>query len=47
VRDLLDETTSGFGSLAAVRHAARMQETPTRWDRPAVPLGTHPPRWPE
>ena len=38
--------TSGFGKLTAVRHAATMSETPPRWARPSVPLGTHEPRWP-
>src|SRR5580693_3181711 len=42
VRDLLEETPSGFGQLTAVRHAATMSETPPRWTRPSVPLGTHP-----
>lgn len=46
VRDRLDEYASGFGRLTAVRHAAAMSETPPRWDRPSVPLGTHPPVWP-
>jgi crotonobetainyl-CoA:carnitine CoA-transferase CaiB-like acyl-CoA transferase len=46
VRDRLDETASGFGRLTVVRHAATMSETPPRWDRQAVPLGTHPPVWP-
>jgi crotonobetainyl-CoA:carnitine CoA-transferase CaiB-like acyl-CoA transferase len=46
VRDLLEETPSGFGQLTAVRHAATMSETPPRWTRPSVPLGTHPPAWP-
>jgi crotonobetainyl-CoA:carnitine CoA-transferase CaiB-like acyl-CoA transferase len=46
VRDLLDETPSGFGQLTAVRHAASMSETPPRWTRPSVPLGTHAPTWP-
>ncbi|MGA8612484.1 MAG: CoA transferase [Xanthobacteraceae bacterium] len=46
VRDLLDETPSGFGQLTAVRHAATMLETPPRWTRPSVPLGTHRPAWP-
>jgi crotonobetainyl-CoA:carnitine CoA-transferase CaiB-like acyl-CoA transferase len=46
VRDLLEETQSGFGRLTAVRHAAVMEETPVRWERPSVPLGSHPPRWP-
>jgi crotonobetainyl-CoA:carnitine CoA-transferase CaiB-like acyl-CoA transferase len=46
VRDLLEETPSGFGQLTAVRHAATMSETLPRWTRPSVPLGTHPPKWP-
>jgi crotonobetainyl-CoA:carnitine CoA-transferase CaiB-like acyl-CoA transferase len=46
VGDCLEETTSGFGRLTAVRHAAMMSETPPRWERPSVPLGTHPPVWP-
>jgi crotonobetainyl-CoA:carnitine CoA-transferase CaiB-like acyl-CoA transferase len=46
VRDLLEETPSGFGQLTAVRHAATMSETPPRWTRPSVPLGTHPAAWP-
>lgn len=44
--DLLEATPSGFGRLTAVRHAARMSETEPRWDRPAVPLGSHAPEWP-
>ena len=46
VRDCLEDTPSGFGRLTAVRHAAVMSETPARWARPSVPLGTHPPAWP-
>ncbi len=46
VRDLMEETLSGFGRLTAVRHAATMSETPPRWTRPSVPLGAHPPTWP-
>lgn len=46
VRDCLEETSSGFGRLTAVRHAAVMSETPPHWTRPSVPLGTHPPAWP-
>jgi len=46
VRDQLEETPSGFGRLTAVRHAARMSETPPHWARPSVPLGTHAPAWP-
>ncbi len=46
VRDCLEETPSGFGRLTAVRHAAAMSETAPHWARPSVPLGTHPPAWP-
>ena len=46
VRDLLEEMSSGFGQLTAVRHAATMSETPPRWLRPSMPLGTHAPAWP-
>jgi crotonobetainyl-CoA:carnitine CoA-transferase CaiB-like acyl-CoA transferase len=47
VQDRLEETDSGFGRLTAVRHAVEMSETPPRWTRPSVPLGTHAPRWPD
>ena len=46
VQDRLEESPSGFGRLLAVRHAAVLAATPPRWERPAVPLGTHPPAWP-
>jgi crotonobetainyl-CoA:carnitine CoA-transferase CaiB-like acyl-CoA transferase len=46
VRDLLEEASSGFGRLTAVRHAALMSETPPHWVRPSVPLGAHAPMWP-
>jgi crotonobetainyl-CoA:carnitine CoA-transferase CaiB-like acyl-CoA transferase len=45
VRDLLEESPSGFGTLTAVRHSAQLSETPARWERPSVPLGTHAPTW--
>jgi len=45
VRDRLEDSPSGFGQLTAVRHSAVMSETPPRWERPSVPLGTHPPAW--
>ena len=47
VRDRLEDSASGFGQLTAVRHAADMSETPARWERPSMPLGTHPPAWPQ
>jgi len=46
VAPLLEESDSGFGRLSCVRHAAVLAATPARWDRPSVPPGTHPPRWP-
>ena len=46
VRDRLYEVDSGFGRLTAVRHAAMLSETPARWERPSVPVGTHAPAWP-
>jgi len=46
VQDRLEESDSGFGRLTSVRHAATMPETPPRWARPSVPLGSHPPEWP-
>ena len=47
VRDLMQESESGFGRLTAVRHAAQLAETPAAWVRPSMPLGSHPPAWPE
>jgi crotonobetainyl-CoA:carnitine CoA-transferase CaiB-like acyl-CoA transferase len=46
IADLTEESDSGFGHLTAIRHAGWLSETPPHWTRPAVPLGTHPPRWP-
>jgi crotonobetainyl-CoA:carnitine CoA-transferase CaiB-like acyl-CoA transferase len=46
VRDVLEESSSRFGKLTAVRHAAVMSETPSRWLRPSAPLGTHAAEWP-
>jgi crotonobetainyl-CoA:carnitine CoA-transferase CaiB-like acyl-CoA transferase len=47
VQDLLEQCDSGFGTLHAVRHAGQLLQTPPRWDRPSVPLGSHAPAWPE
>jgi crotonobetainyl-CoA:carnitine CoA-transferase CaiB-like acyl-CoA transferase len=46
VADLMEVSDSGYGRLHAVRHSAELSETPARWDRPSVPLGTHPAVWP-
>jgi crotonobetainyl-CoA:carnitine CoA-transferase CaiB-like acyl-CoA transferase len=45
-RERMEESASGFGRLTGVRHSAVMSETPARWERPSVPLGTHAPAWP-
>jgi len=47
VRPFLEEVPSGFGRLSAVSHSAKLSKTPAFWARPAVPLGSHPPQWPE
>jgi crotonobetainyl-CoA:carnitine CoA-transferase CaiB-like acyl-CoA transferase len=46
VKDLLETTKSGHGAQTGVRHAGVLTKTPTRWDRPAMPLGAHPAQWP-
>lgn len=42
----VDATNTGFGRLAAVRHAAMLSATPAHWSRPSMPPGSHPPIWP-
>jgi hypothetical protein len=46
VADLLEESDSGFGRLTGVKHAAQLSATPAHWTRPSMPLGSHPPEWP-
>ena len=46
VADLMEESGSGFGRLRTVKHAGLLSETPPYWARPSMPLGSHPPRWP-
>ena len=41
-----ESSTSGFGQLVAMRHAARLADTPAAWVRPSMPPGSHPPQWP-
>ncbi len=43
--DCMVAMQSPFGALELVRPPAAMALTPARWDRPPVPLGTHPPSW--
>ncbi|MCI4427719.1 MAG: CoA transferase [Burkholderiales bacterium] len=42
----LETSSSGFGELTALRHAAQLSVTPAGWDRPSVPPGTHALEWP-
>jgi crotonobetainyl-CoA:carnitine CoA-transferase CaiB-like acyl-CoA transferase len=46
VKPLLEEVPSGFGALTAVKHSAILSATPAFWERPAMPLGSHPAQWP-
>ncbi|MCH8197658.1 MAG: CoA transferase [Proteobacteria bacterium] len=46
VADLMEESGSGFGRLRTVKHAGLLSETPPTWARPSMPLGSHPPEWP-
>jgi hypothetical protein len=46
IKALADEMDTPFGRLGFIRHAARLSETPARWSRPPVKLGTHAPVWP-
>ncbi len=45
VRDLLEESASGFGRLLAMRHSGMIEGAAPRWDQPSVPLDTHRPEW--
>ena len=46
VRDLLEESPSGFGRLLAMRHSGMIAGAAPRWDQPSVKLDTHRPEWP-
>jgi hypothetical protein len=46
VRDLMEDSDSGFGRLTGVRPSGVMSETSMRWLRPSMPLGSHQPAWP-
>jgi hypothetical protein len=43
---LTETTPSGWGELAATRHAAEFSHTPAGWSRPSVQPGTNPLAWP-
>jgi crotonobetainyl-CoA:carnitine CoA-transferase CaiB-like acyl-CoA transferase len=38
-------TTSGFGELTVMRHAAQFERTPASWDLPSMPPGSHAATW--
>jgi crotonobetainyl-CoA:carnitine CoA-transferase CaiB-like acyl-CoA transferase len=46
IRPFIEDMPSGFGTLNAVSHSAKLSKTPAFWARPAVPLGSHKPEWP-
>jgi hypothetical protein len=43
---LMEMAESGFGRMTAVRHAGLLSETSARFARSAMPLGSHPAKWP-
>jgi crotonobetainyl-CoA:carnitine CoA-transferase CaiB-like acyl-CoA transferase len=45
IEDLLISSDTRFGRVRHVAPAARLSETPPRWARPTVPLGTDAPIW--
>ena len=46
IADLLETVDTPCGRARRVRPAAWLSETPARWLRPSVPLGTHESAWP-
>ena len=42
----VETSASGYGELAALRHAAQLSRTPAAWPRPSMPPGSHAPAWP-
>ncbi|MBS0244225.1 MAG: CoA transferase, partial [Proteobacteria bacterium] len=47
VAGYIEESQSGFGPMRAIRHSAQLCDTPPRFARPAMPLGSAPAAWPE
>ncbi|OGT30777.1 MAG: hypothetical protein A3E87_07435 [Gammaproteobacteria bacterium RIFCSPHIGHO2_12_FULL_35_23] len=44
--NLLTQTVTSFGLIEHMLPVLHLSETPPTWSRSAVPLDTHPPRWP-
>ncbi|MEQ8228404.1 MAG: CoA transferase [Rhodospirillales bacterium] len=47
IADLMETHDTAWGPMEHLKPVLEMSETPPRWDRPAVPLGTHSPVWPD
>jgi crotonobetainyl-CoA:carnitine CoA-transferase CaiB-like acyl-CoA transferase len=45
--DLTTERDTAWGRLQHLKPAISLSETPAYWERPPVPLGTHPAAWPQ
>ena len=45
IAPFVEEASSGFGQLKSISHSAKLSKTPAFWARPAMPLGSHAPRW--
>ena len=46
IADLMETHDTVWGPMDHLKPVVQMSETPPRWDRPAVPLGSHAPEWP-
>jgi crotonobetainyl-CoA:carnitine CoA-transferase CaiB-like acyl-CoA transferase len=47
LKHILTETRTPVGTIQHLRPVLGLSETPPFWERPPVPLGTHPAEWPE
>jgi crotonobetainyl-CoA:carnitine CoA-transferase CaiB-like acyl-CoA transferase len=45
IEPYVQASSSGFGTLKAVRHSAHLARTPAFWARPSQPPGHSPPHW--
>ena len=46
LKKLLQESDTPYGRISHLKPVVRLSETPPRWERPPVPLGSSPARWP-
>jgi crotonobetainyl-CoA:carnitine CoA-transferase CaiB-like acyl-CoA transferase len=47
LKNLLVQTKAPSGTIQHLGPVLQLSETQPRWERPPVPLGTHPPEWPK